>query len=327
MYAEAATIDIGLLKVCPICRSYCYQDEDPRGMGVLYICPTCGKFILGSMCQDYVVRLDESGRSALYKFSFAMRTVSENAKGKRDNSLFSRLSIEDAKKILNEPDPTVQDKLSLLLKYLGNTTRHPGQVNEFDSSHDYSVICAQNAEEALFYFDSLVEQGLLKEERPFTGSALRRFKVSAAGWHELNRIGQAGTDSSNAFIAMSFDPSRDSISLAISAAVKAAGYKPIRVDQVEHVNRIDDEIVAQIRNSKFLISDFTGQRNGVYFEAGFMLGLGRTVIWLCEHQDLKNVHFDTRQYNTIAYSDAADLQKRLQVRIEALLGKGPYVTG
>jgi hypothetical protein len=54
------------------------------------------------------------------------------------------------------------------------------------------------------------------------------------------------------------------------------------------------------------------------------LGLGRPVIWLCEKEDLKNVHFDTRQYNTIDYKDADDLQTRLQFRIEAILGKGPH---
>jgi nucleoside 2-deoxyribosyltransferase len=122
---------------------------------------------------------------------------------------------------------------------------------------------------------------------------------------------------------MWFDSRRAPFHIAISDAILAAGYTPIRIDRVEHINRIDDEILARIRSSKFLISDFTGQRNGVYFEAGFMLGLGRPVIWVCEREDLKNVHFDTRQYNTIDYTDADDLKKRLQYRIEAILGKGP----
>ncbi len=34
-------------------------------------------------------------------------------------------------------------------------------------------------------------------------------------------------------------------------------------------------------------------------------------------------HLDTRQYNTIDYSDAIELEKRLLFRIEANLGKGP----
>jgi hypothetical protein len=54
-----------------------------------------------------------------------------------------------------------------------------------------------------------------------------------------------------------------------------------------------------------------------------MLGLGRPVIWVCEKDELDQVHFDTRQFNTIDYTDADDLRIRLQFRIEAILGKGP----
>lgn len=42
------------------------------------------------------------------------------------------------------------------------------------------------------------------------------------------------------------------------------------------MNRIDDEIIGRIRASRFIVADFTGHRPGVYFEAGMMLGLGRT---------------------------------------------------
>jgi major membrane immunogen (membrane-anchored lipoprotein) len=54
-----------------------------------------------------------------------------------------------------------------------------------------------------------------------------------------------------------------------------------------------------------------------------MLGLGRPVIWVCSKSDFAKVHFDTRQYNTIVYENTDELKKRLQFRIEAILGKGP----
>jgi hypothetical protein len=65
---------------------------------------------------------------------------------------------------------------------------------------------------------------------------------------------------------------------AIQPAIREARYKPVRIDREQHANRIDDEIVGRIRGSRFMVADFTGQRHGVYFEAGLMLGLGRTVI-------------------------------------------------
>jgi len=54
-----------------------------------------------------------------------------------------------------------------------------------------------------------------------------------------------------------------------------------------------------------------------------MLGIGRPVIWICQKSDVGTLHFDTRQYNMIDYSDTADLRCRLQYRIEATIGKGP----
>jgi nucleoside 2-deoxyribosyltransferase len=131
-------------------------------------------------------------------------------------------------------------------------------------------------------------------------------------------------DSSNAFVAMWFDSSMDAArTTGLEPAIRAAGYTPIVVNGVEHINKIDDEIISQIRRSKFLVADFTGHRGGVYFEAGFAMGLGLPVFWTCQKDDLLKLHFDVRQYNCIDWTDVVDLAQRLQRRIEAVIGRGP----
>jgi hypothetical protein len=90
-----------------------------------------------------------------------------------------------------------------------------------------------------------------------------------------------------------------------------------------HLNRIDDEIIAHMRLCRFMVADYTGQRQGVYFEAGFMQGLGRNVYWMCEKADLANVHFDNRQFNFIDYDSAENAKTRLYNRIMANEGTGP----
>ena len=90
----------------------------------------------------------------------------------------------------------------------------------------------------------------------------------------------------------------------LQVGIMNAGYDPVRVDRVEHTNRIDDEIIAQIRISSFIVADFTGHRGGVYFEAGFALGLDLPVIWTCRKDDMAHLHFDIRQYNTIDWDDS-----------------------
>jgi nucleoside 2-deoxyribosyltransferase len=102
-------------------------------------------------------------------------------------------------------------------------------------------------------------------------------------------------------------------------ALHGLGYDPIRVDREHYLGKIDDFIIASIRKSGLLVADFTGMRTGVFFEAGFGLGLGIPVVWTCRETDRDELvkHFDTRQYNHLLWTDAADLKTKLRLRIEA----------
>src|ERR1700688_4734821 len=88
---------------------------------------------------------------------------------------------------------------------------------------------------------------------------------------------------------------------AIKPALEATGYKALRVDLVPHTGKIDDRIIAEIRRSGLMIADFTGHRGGVYFEAGFALGLGIPLIWTCRESDMPDAHFHTRQYSHLTW--------------------------
>jgi hypothetical protein len=128
---------------------------------------------------------------------------------------------------------------------------------------------------------------------------------------------------------MSFAPELNELFISgLELGVRAAGYEALRIDRTEHNNRIDDEIIAAIRQTKFLVADFTKNRRSVYYEAGFAQGLGHQVIWTVRKDLLRKVEFDTRQYNFIrwAANDLAGFAKRLQNRIEATIGKGPLTT-
>jgi hypothetical protein len=115
--------------------------------------------------------------------------------------------------------------------------------------------------------------------------------------------------------------------LGLEPAISDAGYEAFRIDKQEHANRIDDEILAQIRTYRFLVADFTSEagkpRGGVYFEAGFALGLDIPVIWTSHERMAGEIQFDTRQYNYIFWKDPADLREKLRNRIIVLVGVGP----
>ena len=188
----------------------------------------------------------------------------------------------------------------------------------------YSRSWSANEHELQVVIDYLVETKRLSTY----GASLKTqyYTVAPQGWIHLEEMATKNTDSRQGFVAMWFDdgikPLYDD---AIAPAISDAGYMPHRVDLREHNEKIDDEIISQIRRSKFVVADFTGHRGGVYFEAGFAKGLGLEVFWLCNENDLENLHFDIRQYNCITWneSDKNKLRKQLSLRIESVLGAGP----
>ena len=141
------------------------------------------------------------------------------------------------------------------------------------------------------------------------------------------------------FVAMWFDPTLDNIyKEGFKKGIAQAGYAPYRVDQdAHHSDKLDDRVLAGIRQSRIMVADFTceeitreggdkpeGLPNGnVHYEAGFAHGLGLPVIYTCR-QDCKGyLRFDTRQINHIFWRDAADLARQLQVRLKGQFGHGP----
>src|SRR5580704_16416033 len=74
-------------KSCPVCKAGCFEDSDQWGR-TLIICPTCGKFRLDPRAQLFLrdprIQTSELG----YKLSYFLRSISERALGKRDNSFF-----------------------------------------------------------------------------------------------------------------------------------------------------------------------------------------------------------------------------------------------
>ena len=54
-------------------------------------------------------------------------------------------------------------------------------------------------------------------------------------------------------------------------AIEQSGYRPMRINAKDHINKVDDEIIAEIRRSRFLVADFSCAtkcvRGGVYFGA------------------------------------------------------------
>ncbi|MBT4492466.1 MAG: hypothetical protein HOC70_04420 [Gammaproteobacteria bacterium] len=224
------------------------------------------------------------------------------------------------------PDYGVGDKQLLYMRALERRSKFPGSLVQVTPGIDYPLAWASGEEEFLYLLRDLLSRRLVAV--PEGGTKALREDVSfetlitPAGWEYLEKHRAVSAISDQVFVAMSFSPNLQAAwEDAIRPAIVESGYKPYRIDDEPHVDRIDSKIIAEIRNSGFLVADVTEQRPGVYFEAGFALGLGLKVFWCVRSDDLEHVHFDTRQYNHIVWETEADLKEKLFYFVTSVAGK------
>jgi len=212
-------------------------------------------------------------------------------------------------------------KAEKLLRLVERRTRFPGEGVRVVAHYDYPAIHAINVEEFLYHYRMLLGDHLIEGAFAQAGTAgllVGNLKILPEGWRKLSA---AGSRSRIGFVAMSFAAELETpYQQGLALGIKDAGYEPVRIDLLEHNEKICDRVIAEIRRSRFVVADVTSQRQNVYFEAGFAMGMGIPVIWCCREDDLPKVHFDTRQYNHIVWNEPANLRARLRDRIVATIG-------
>ena len=219
-----------------------------------------------------------------------------------------------------------------LLRFIGKQSKSIGDAVTLDSTAPptdiYMQAMAWSESTSASEIDYLL--GYLRDDQQRWIRHLHNLRVcivTVDGYRRLAEV-KANHDSAQAFVAMWFDDEMDAAySNGIEPAIRDAGYQPVRIDRKPDVTKIDDEIIAEIRRSRFLVADFThgkdGVRGGVYFEAGFAFGLNIPVIYTCREDAIEQIHFDTRQYHHTAWSRPEELRTKLKNRILALIGEGP----
>jgi hypothetical protein len=173
-------------------------------------------------------------------------------------------------------------------------------------------------EECFFYMKGLVENGYIKYMNVGNSEFAGRFTITHLGLNKAIELSENGHNSNEFFIAMAFKEETKPYRDAIKNSLKRTGYKAIIIDE-EHLKSdktIPDGILSGIKKSKFCVADFSHHRNGVYFESGYALGLGKPVIYLCEEKEFENAHFDIKQLQHIIYKTPEELEKKLVEKIE-----------
>ncbi len=234
---------------------------------------------------------------------------------------------EKLEQIINEAQipRTPKSKLDSILLYLNDHQDYTGAVIDLKKDDDWECflnkLYFKKHEEYWFYLSTLHELNLISfmDVSSKDGNDAIDIRLTYQGLEYIISLQEGGENSKYCFIAMSFSETATGIRNVIKKVVKETGYEPLIVDEVHYDSEltINDAIIKFIKESKFVIADFTDQKHGVYFEAGFALGLRRPVIYTCSKTDFENTHFDTNHYPHIVYGDLNELEIKLTNKIQA----------
>ncbi|MCY3728367.1 MAG: hypothetical protein OXF97_05140 [Nitrospira sp.] len=272
-----------------------------------------GGYKISAQAMQDVDTLNPKDKAKLTTFLLELRRAGDRT------PLIDSDFVEKAKSA--DPLP-VYVRAERLLRYLVKLPNHVGQrFSPYYIQKDLRTFAWSESviiEDIMYFLHYLTTKGWLERQSD-------SYMITVPGYQHVAEQ-TTKKDLSQCFVAMWFDPSMNAAyEEGIKKAVEECGYKPLRIDQKQHLNKIDDEIIAEIRRSRFVVADFThdaekGVRGGVYYEAGFAYGLGLPVIYSC-HKDLeKELHFDTRQYPHILWKTPKDLYAELRDKIGAIIG-------
>lgn len=242
------------------------------------------------------------------------------------------------------------DMFNRTLANLGRIITHPAKKFEVNDQQNekgvFPYFYSSDLESFVEIRNQLEKLGWIETVR----NSRRNIDISITpkGWLTLRELKPSG-DSDKAFVAMWFSKETQSLRNAVREAVNQAGYICDVVDEIHHNDYIMDKVLNLIKDSRFVIADFTsvpedieekgkipgGVRGGVYYEAGFAKGLGRPVIVSCREDtnSKARIHFDIAQLSTIFWKQSGDklttindfdFVEFMKERIIATVGKGKH---
>ncbi|MCK9294378.1 MAG: hypothetical protein M0P70_04795 [Desulfobulbaceae bacterium] len=328
---------------CPICQSDMTLTSDRNGRDVYHIdCKhRCGEY---SITRNALINLQNTSIST---------RQSANISGWLCDNQGYEIDCKIIDSLTQLPSPSFHEKSDKILLYLEKRTPFAGaRVNK---THKFiSVGWCVNYEELKEITNYLKDTQRIIEESATPNTF---FKIIPQGWDHLEKIKFRNFSSRQCFVAMWFAPEMEKVySSAIKPAIEFVEegltrprFEALKINNFEHINDINDEIIGQIRRSRFMVCDLTGHRGGVYFEAGFAYGLGIDVIYTCRkdwtHDEIlkdktgnsvkklfdsnsniikikkEGVHFDLAHRNRIewTYDELPEFKERLEKRIKSVI--------
>ncbi len=312
------------LTKCPLCGSPAIK-EFPQIMAHKYYiqCDRCGEYEISDkfiIFRDVGEELSKVG----YILSGLARELHETD-GEAPN--FTYENLETSLKHHLIPDvKNIEEKIQKLIQRIREKTSYFGEEIELGNMESVVPLAyAKNVKELKALLNLISGKRIASVkfvERSAAGIPVTDVKVvlSADGWDLGNKIDSKNKESERGFVAAWFDDSMDENITAAEEAISESGFIPVCIRDKHFSERIMDKALGEIRRSRFVIVDLTGNRGSVFFEAGFAFGLGIETIYVYhEKHSGKNtpLEFYVKHYQCYKYQTPADLKETIKSAISS----------
>ena len=334
---------------CPICNEKAKIDNLENSLKEIK-CPICGYVIIEHDLQSFL-ELNENEKAILKTYYYRLNLNNNYQDNKLDMALTKSNKNAFIQKIMAPKN--IIEKINYVIKYIADNTKFYGSTVEIEPLNGHRLFFCRDEEELDNILLDIANRGYITKNSVKVSTIKvidhkkppRRIVMTSEGLKYAETL-QNRIDSQQCFVAMWFNNETEQLYEKIKLAVTGtpnvdktspqygASYQIMKIDNKEHVNYIPSEIISEIKRSRFMITDLTGYRGGVYYEAGYAEGLGIPVILTCSEdwfEDQKDadgnitrngVHFDLRQKNILFWNNdnLEQFQRNLVARIGEVVG-------
>lgn len=331
---------------CVVCKSQAGVFRSVGTWSSFYTCPVCGRYELydmgdfenqvGNQLAPYLLyhRFGEKG-NVEYRYNTPLDKATCDKYNEEFNSgknTHGRPVHMNAEMISAWYPKTFSERIDLILLYLNSRISHMGQFISLRMQEVFSMLFVDRKEnngnfnwrsdddcedEANYMLNYLKRSQYIECQDGISEDDWIEVRLTPEGYSRIEKLQKNTNNGRNVLVAMKFGEDTNLLREAIRKGISDAGYCAIFIDEVQHNDFITPELLKYIRDSKFVVVDLTHQNNGAYFEEGYAMGLGKTVIQLCQ-KDTK-LHFDIAQKNTIMWDTEDSISLMLKNRIIATI--------
>ncbi|HUT86164.1 MAG TPA: hypothetical protein VMW66_04945 [Elusimicrobiales bacterium] len=294
-------------------------------------CKFCGSFFIRRAIKDRLINYSPEQKAKVSTYTRRQNIFKDEGHSPCITDSTTEMKFPEnsfgihIEKAIDSFPNNLDERWNNTLLNLSHIQKHLGDHIKFHPRNDYPLFFTLNTEEMNYFIKAMYEEKYLQDIKYNDKTSEKSFQLTPKAINKITELeqGKWGPLSKQVFVAMSFNAEKPELKemfeKGIKPAIKECKYEAFRADYHHHNNLIDDVIVSNIKKSKFMVADFTENRNGVYYEAGMMKGLGREVIYTVHENDSKKVHFDVDHINRIKWKNPEDLRKKLIARIQATI--------